>query len=560
MTEGGNASGAIQPIGLAPAWALACATIALPFLSNLPIDFDHVVPVSLIPAWWLQRRFAKPSAPNPTDGVDRTLLALAILATGISLITSAQPAVSAVAAASWLILLYGSWTTRQLVESTAACRIVFAGVAAGSALGCLVIWITWHEGTAQNAIPHYQHIRLFGLHMMVGALSAMGWLMQAGPRSTERWVAATIAAVNWGGMLWSGGRTPWIGVAIAITGWALVARGVERRTLLRWFPAVFGAGIVLSLFQWSAEPYLGWWSAIGRSARAASLDELSSTRVSFWQVSLSEVLHSPWIGHGPDHYRFIVPKQDGNQPHNWLLQLMLDVGLVGTLPFGLLLLRQIARGLHSRSGVTCPSDARRPAALILAAGLAAGLLDGVLYHAIVLLPMALIAGLAGASRPRRPQADGGSSPAGRGRMLPTLVLTAAVGTLALHSYLVARLRLVPVAPHSYTAYLLRAFPSTTSGIERWLNAWRSIDPSMALEWCRWAQRHNDNPAQLHVYAAVLLANERDFTRAAAEIEFAARTAHVRSLGKIMPVQAAIQAALSAKTNPPQEEPSPSRRD
>lgn len=530
------------------AWALAGAMAILPFLADLPIDFDRVAPLVLLPAWWLVRLQPVDGRRTAAQSGEARLLTWLAVATGVSLLTSVQPAAALVATASWVILFSAVGTVQGVATDAKASRIILAGIALGAGIGCCAIWMGWREGTPQEVFPHYGHVRLFGLHMMAGTLSAIAWLVLSPARSTERWGAAAVAALTCGGMLWSGGRTPLVGVAVAIAVWWWPAGARERHALLRWVPAVFGSGLVLSLLQWSPEVYLGWWNAIERSTRAVSLDALSSTRLSFWQVAVREFREAPWFGHGPDYYRFITPKQDGSQPHNWLLQLLLDIGVIGAVPFIIVLARQFVRGwLIPRNCGDGALDARRPAAAILAGGLAAGFFDGVLYHAVALLPMALIAGIAGSaarSEPLRGEAGQGKKQAWAG----PFVVAAAIVVLGLHSYVVGWLLLgrAPETPRAGTARLLRAFPSTTFAIERWLNAWRTSDPEAALEWCRWAQRHSDNRSQLHVYAAVLLSNRGDFAAAAREIDQAARTAHSRSLPKIIRLQSAIHAAAAAR--------------
>ena len=275
---------------------------------------------------------------------------------------------------------------------------------------------------------------------------------------------------------------------------------------------------------------------------------LSSDRLSFWSVTWHGILQAPWIGHGADSYRFILPKQDGNQPHNWILQFLHDFGVLGAVPLGWLLIRQACRGLAGRGSQDEPEvvHARRAAAGALTACLAAGLLDGVFYHVVILLPAALLAGLAGAApagqpvrRPRWLAIAGGSLAA----------VSAAI--LGLHCYLFAALLLPPApsGPDAPAPRLLRAFPSTTVVIERWLNAWRRSHPEVVLEWTHWAQAHSDNPAPLHVYAALVYVERGDLTSAAREVDVAMGKEHHNSLPKLRRLQDAIRAAQAHMTPP-----------
>jgi hypothetical protein len=392
-----------------------------------------------------------------------------------------------------------------------------------------------------TAVPHYQHIRLFGLHMLVGTVAALAWIIAAAPRSHERMLAYAAGVISCGGMLWSGGRTPLAGVAAGLVIWFWYAPRLERQVLVRAVLVVVLGGALLSFLRWSPEPYLGWWGAFARTTAATSVDELSSTRLSFWSVTWHEILRAPWIGHGADTYRFILPKQDGNQPHNWILQFLHDFGVLGAVPLGWLLLRQAYRGLAGR-GVQDEGEiirSRRAAAGALTACLAAGLLDGVFYHVIILLPAALLAGIAGAAPRGKAVREARWYAAAWG----SLAVTSAM-VLGLHSYLFAALLLPPApsGPDSPAPRLLRAFPSTTFAVDRWLNAWRRTHPEAVLEWIHWAQAHSDNPAPLHVYAALFYVERGDLASAAREVDEAMLKEHHRSLYKLRRLQEAIRAA------------------
>lgn len=532
------------------AWAVAVVAAVLPFLANLPIDFDRLAPVAVLPALWLGRKY-RPADPGnaPARKIDRALFTAAVGVAILSAILGPHPAPSIVGTASWAWILAGAFLARRLAANTRALRVLLAGITFGATLGCLAVWAQWVEGTPINAFPHYGHGRLFGLHMMVGTMTALAWVVLTPAQSIERMLGYVVAVINCGGMLWSGGRAPLIGVAAGLALWFWRSGPAERRFLVRGVPMVLLGGALLSCLRWSPEPYLGWWGALARTSAATSVDALSSTRLSFWQVTWHEILQEPWIGHGADSYRFIIPKQDGNQPHNWILQFLLDLGVLGAGPLSLLLLRQAHRGLVGNRA-DCDagaSAARRAIAGGLVACLAAGLLDGVFYHAVLLLPAALLAGMAGSTH--------GESTGHPGRTLRPgwLCLVASGALLGLHSYLVACLAFppAPTGPDAPAARLLRIYPSTTFGLEGWLNTWRATQPDAVLEWSLWAQRHSDNPAQFHVYAAVLYANRQDFTSATREVEAAMLKAHWTSLAKLKSLLAATRAAQAqAEASPP----------
>jgi hypothetical protein len=420
---------------------------------------------------------------------------------------------------------------------------MLAGITVGATLACLTIWSQWADGYPRVPFHFYGHVRLFGLHMMVGTMTALALLVESHPRPLQRLAIGLCAAINCGGMLWSGGRAGVLGVAVALVVWYWRSPQQERRILRYSVPSVVVAGLAISLIQWSPESYLGWWNAAARSTVATSVNELSSTRLSFWQQTWQQFLQSPWIGHGADAYRFITPKLDGSQPHNWALQFLLDFGVVGAFALGALLMWQTFRGLKDRWDLSPAAMMRRGTAAGLVACLVTGLFDGVFYHAIALLPAAILVGIAGAAvavnAKRSPEPahleEGPSSlelPAKKIKrgdpfrvVWPCLAASAAV--LAVHAYLYLHLIHLPppAGPQEFPARVLRLFPSTTYGLERWLPGWRPSQEDAVLEWTLWAQRHSDNPARLHLYAAVLYADRDDYDSADHEMVQALRTAH-----------------------------------
>jgi hypothetical protein len=298
------------------AWALAVAATALPFLSYFPIDYDRIAPTALLlPALWLGRRtWSAPQGDSSGRNPDQVLISIAALVALVATLRSAHLATAVVSYVSWIWVFAGVLLARQLATSARMIRLVLAGISVGAAIGCLALWIRWIEGTPLNTVPHYQHIRLFGLHMMVGTVAALAWICVAARRSPEQMAAYATGVISCGGMLWSGGRTPLAGVVAGLAIWFWYAPKSERGILIRSVPVVFLGGALLSLARWSPKPSLGWWGAFARMTAATSVDELSSTRLSFWSVTWHEILQAPWLGHGADSYGFSFPDRTEISP------------------------------------------------------------------------------------------------------------------------------------------------------------------------------------------------------------------------------------------------------
>lgn len=510
---------------------LAGALVVLPLLQALPLDFDRsAVLAVLLPVLWVGRH--KLASAALSLGNSRRWIRAALLATGIAIILSVafadQPAPAIVTAATWVLVAAAGLIAGAAANGReAAIRRILEGVALGSALALAIMGCLW-LATGRGAVPLYAHHRHVGLHAIGGALAGSALLVTS-QRWPQRccWLAA--GGVSWAGLLWSGGRTPMVALTVGIAVWFGISAGLRKKIALAT-ALHLGLGLAVSSSFVSSRPELGWRHAVSRTAAAVqpasvNVSKLTSTRSDFWREAAEHALKSPWIGHGPDAYRHILPKLDGQQPHNLLLQLWLDLGIAGALPLlgGL----GCALVLGWRQARAHPDNRAYGAAFALAmAFTAASMLDGVYYHVLTLLPAMLVlgillfghpSGLADINGPRRTAAI----PIAR-----TLVSVAAA-VLVIHSWLFQQLAVAspPRGPDAAAARLIRVFPSTTFGLWHWLDAWYRDDPATAIAWARWAQGHAANPSLFHIRAGQYLLASGDPDAAREELRAARDAAH-----------------------------------
>lgn len=119
-------------------------------------------------------------------------------------------------------------------------------------------------------------------------------------------------------------------------------------------------------------------------------------RLELWRQSVAAILERPWFGYGPEGYaQSRCCNQAFVQPHNFILQYLLEFGFVGcSLLTGLTVV--IWRTCGGRSAVPKSGKAYLDFVLlsaILGAFLSYSMIDGLLYHAIPLVHFALFAAL-----------------------------------------------------------------------------------------------------------------------------------------------------------------------
>lgn len=121
-----------------------------------------------------------------------------------------------------------------------------------------------------------------------------------------------------------------------------------------------------------------------------------SGRLMVWRQSLEQIWERPLFGSGPEGYwlsgccyRAIL------HAHNFVLQFLLEFGVVGCALMALLVARTVNRlgGLAGAAKLMGATDRTRVLGCLLASYLAYSLIDQMMYHLLPLLHIALFAGL-----------------------------------------------------------------------------------------------------------------------------------------------------------------------
>lgn len=144
-----------------------------------------------------------------------------------------------------------------------------------------------------------------------------------------------VAVLGGGGLftlLVADSRTALLGLIIGIAAITL------RRSIWLYGPAILG-GCVLALGGLSIQlrDLMSLSGGLSRSGDATELFTLTG-RTEIWEFAWDKILLNPWIGYGYNSSKFILPQFDGlpglkvDEAHNMLLQNLLAVGVVGTIP------------------------------------------------------------------------------------------------------------------------------------------------------------------------------------------------------------------------------------
>lgn len=431
---------------------------------------------------------------------------------GLSVIASPHPAPALVMLSSWVLLAAGGLVVGQIVtEKPERARWLLRALAFSAAVGTLFHWGQWRLGASPEE-AFYPHPRVMGLHLLGGTLASTTLFFGCVGRERIGWLFG--GTLCWGGLFWTGSRAPLAAVLATSLLWLVLAPKHARLRLVSSAALLIFGGLIVSFVLDAKIQHLGSGNLWRRTVEVSSAKELTSNRSDFWQSAWQRGLESPWLGRGPDAYRYLEPKLEGAQPHNVLLQWFLDLGLFGTLALLLLVFCALWRGLRRNDMAT--TAAGWP--LVACASFVAGQLDGFFYHQAALFTTALALGIsaraANASHAQAPVRPWWS------RAWPIAVI-ASVGVLLTHSWLYYRVgRARPPMPHEPVVQLWYAFPSTTAGLDRWIWSWSATAPDAALSLSRYAQAHSPNGDYFRVVTAGILLRRGDRAGALQEMNHA----------------------------------------
>jgi O-antigen ligase len=240
-------------------------------------------------------------------------------------------------------------------------------------------------------IAHFANVRQFAEFSFFAAVSATGLGLLSSRLVVPSFLLSAAAVF---GIILTGSR----GAALSWILFVLLASCFSRARLRA---AVHGL-LVLAL----AAGLVWYLDSAGRLpspnifARVASeqvgVESFDNSRLDLWLLSIRQIAAHPLFGSGPEGYwlsRCCNPRI--MQAHNFVLQFLLEFGVVGCAIASLLVARAVKRlgGAAAVAGLILATPSNRLLACLLVSFLAYSLIDQTMYHLLPLLHFALIAGL-----------------------------------------------------------------------------------------------------------------------------------------------------------------------
>lgn len=126
-----------------------------------------------------------------------------------------------------------------------------------------------------------------------------------------------------------GGRAGWVGCAVALLLFLLIGNRHHNIVLhrMQWF-----WGGVTGLLAIGVYGLTRGWEQLGERLFIADQGSrgMGGGRLDVWHNAWYHFIENPWFGIGLQNYRFL-PEDNDLHPHNFILQLLLETGLLGTL-------------------------------------------------------------------------------------------------------------------------------------------------------------------------------------------------------------------------------------
>jgi O-antigen ligase len=193
------------------------------------------------------------------------------------------------------------------------------------------------HGTDKALTPHRLNFVSSALAVLLPFVWAYYVRRRAEQEPLAKMSAPVVLPLTLATVFISGGRAGWLAVTVAALLFILLASNRTRFTLhgRQWL--ALGGSIGLGLFGYGFSRGFGHLLARMELGAQTGSRGLGGGRWEIWQTSWQHLWDQPMTGIGVNAFRFLPEKLDLH-PHNFLLQLALETGIIGFLLVSALLI------------------------------------------------------------------------------------------------------------------------------------------------------------------------------------------------------------------------------
>lgn len=184
--------------------------------------------------------------------------------------------------------------------------------------------------------PMGPHVRDQGNLACVVLVSMVAYYLFAEQKKYQQLFCLLSICIASAFVIWSGGRMAMMASSITIFSLFILAWLFRKLTLTHgWLACLLLLGVGLgqwfSVFDWNGFLRPTQLTAvIEMPASGDALNKLTTGRLAMWKMSLQAFWQQPWFGLGPYGYFFIAERTYDDQPHNFIIQFLVEWGIVGT--------------------------------------------------------------------------------------------------------------------------------------------------------------------------------------------------------------------------------------
>ncbi|MCY4046187.1 MAG: O-antigen ligase family protein [Cellvibrionales bacterium] len=205
---------------------------------------------------------------------------------------------------------------------------------------------TWFESP-----PLGLHVRDQGnLACVIAVSMAAYWAVKPPTKIAQKIVLSTALCIGLSFVYWSGGRmaiTATLITLLILSGFIFYTRQPHKYQWLLLIILSIAVSVLiaecLSVYPWNGigrtlhDAQTVSTAAVDNANNAQMLNQVTTGRATMWKISLKAFSESPWLGLGPYGYFFIPEELFGDQPHNFIIQFLVEWGILGAVCLLLLL-------------------------------------------------------------------------------------------------------------------------------------------------------------------------------------------------------------------------------